>query len=341
MWSSSFRICSLALSICLFFLLALLNNYLAINPVSMFTRSAHLTRDISGHLHGSGITHPSHMIRTRPPVFLEASNVLVPSEAWMHKMGPDPSVHALSSSWFTMCIVGNALLLALYVHWSRDSTASSVGTFDGASSVPWNDGLQEMQHGMFATSGQKQSGRIATQLTMLQRMPWSRWMDSFSASPWIHGSVDTNLLEIKDGPRGRGVFAIKAISNATVVGQYPGVRRSPEDFEAKNDQAEGRAQYYALMCRDGWLLDPTGADGRVVGLPAEVKLGPWSCDATLCLTNEACSDDAERVLGANCQMEEAALGVFNATTTRAIVAGEELLWDYGGAYGDRAHYDEC
>ena len=39
------------------------------------------------------------------------------------------------------------------------------------------------------------------------------------------------------------------------------MRRSLRDYLAKCDRTEGRPQAYGLMCRDGWMLDPTNSDG--------------------------------------------------------------------------------
>jgi hypothetical protein len=125
------------------------------------------------------------------------------------------------------------------------------------------------------------------------------------------------------------------------------------------------------MCRDGWVLDPTGATGVLrtgvdddsygmdddsysygaygagtatptvrLGWFGGVFLGSVSRDATMALCNEPGDvdlDSVARALAANVGVQELATGTQVVFTLRDIAEGEELLWDYGESY-NREHY---
>ena len=98
--------------------------------------------------------------------------------------------------------------------------------------------------------------------------PWvtrlMHWITSLTACGWppIRGGANASLVEIRRSHLGGcGVFARRAIERHVTMGEYPGVRRSLRDYLHKCERTEGRTQVYAVMCRDLWVLDPTGPEG--------------------------------------------------------------------------------
>ena len=98
--------------------------------------------------------------------------------------------------------------------------------------------------------------------------PWvtraMHWLTSLTACGWppLRGGANASLVEIRRSDLGGcGVFARCAIERHVTVGEYPGVRRSLRDYLHKCERTEGRTQVYAVMCRDLWVLDPTGPEG--------------------------------------------------------------------------------
>lgn len=95
------------------------------------------------------------------------------------------------------------------------------------------------------------------------RRAW-RWLECLSACGWVQGGADSSRVEVRESTKaGAGVFARTDIRRRTALGTYPGVRRSLADYCAKADRTNGRSLAYGLMCRDGWVLDPTDAGGGV------------------------------------------------------------------------------
>ena len=91
-----------------------------------------------------------------------------------------------------------------------------------------------------------------------------RWLECLSACGWVQGGADSSRVEVRESTKaGAGVFARTDITRRTALGTYPGVRRSLADYCAKADRTNGRSLAYGLMCRDGWVLDPTDAAGGV------------------------------------------------------------------------------
>ena len=91
-----------------------------------------------------------------------------------------------------------------------------------------------------------------------------RWLECLSACGWVQGGADSSRVEVRESTKaGAGVFARTDIRRRTALGTYPGVRRSLADYCAKADRTNGRSLAYGLMCRDGWVLDPTDAAGGV------------------------------------------------------------------------------
>ena len=90
-----------------------------------------------------------------------------------------------------------------------------------------------------------------------------RWFECLSACRWVQGGADHTKVEIRKSSHGAGVFAAVDIKRRTTIGNYPGVRRSLDDFTRKIARTNGRAAAYGLMCRDGWVLDPTDRNGDV------------------------------------------------------------------------------
>ena len=204
----------------------------------------------------------------------------------------------------------------------------------------------------------------------------TRWLTALTVCGWppVKGGADVSLVRVLPSTLGgSGVFARRSIGANVTVGEYPGVRRSLADYLAKCERTGGRTEVYSLMCRDGWVLDPTGASGVLgtgVGVDDDsygmdddsysygaygagtatptvrlgwfggVFLGSVSRDATMELCNEPGDvnlDSASRAEAANVGVQELATGTQVVFTLRDIAEGEELLWDYGESY-NREHY---
>ena len=92
----------------------------------------------------------------------------------------------------------------------------------------------------------------------------TRWLTALTVCGWppVKGGADVSLVRVLPSTLGgSGVFARRSIGANVTVGEYPGVRRSLADYLAKCERTGGRTEVYSLMCRDGWVLDPTGASG--------------------------------------------------------------------------------
>eukprot|EP00670_Eutreptiella_braarudii_P016215 CAMPEP_0174323040 /NCGR_PEP_ID=MMETSP0810-20121108/11492_1 /TAXON_ID=73025 ORGANISM="Eutreptiella gymnastica-like, Strain CCMP1594" /NCGR_SAMPLE_ID=MMETSP0810 /ASSEMBLY_ACC=CAM_ASM_000659 /LENGTH=345 /DNA_ID=CAMNT_0015435235 /DNA_START=20 /DNA_END=1057 /DNA_ORIENTATION=- len=242
-----------------------------------------------------------------------------------------PRPHPVPAQPQPLLVAGVALAAGLIVRWLRARIAA-----------PDSNRLQSgttAACAMFGAGGYKSDGRRPLTLyDYLTRTPWRRWLRALRASAWLHGAADTELIGARAVTHGRGVFARRTIVSGTVLGYYPGVRRPPWEAMDKTLGTEGRSQFYFIMCRDGWLLDPTDAGGYLLTDPAAVWYGPFRRNAMLALINEASADPVARSDGANCEVEEMATGVFEVRATRTIEAAEEVLIDYGETYGSRDHY---
>lgn len=208
------------------------------------------------------------------------------------------------------------------------------------------------------------------EMSLVQRS--LRWVRCLTRCRPVKGAANTKLLEVRASEYGAGVFAKVDIRANTSVGVYPGVRRSFQDYLAKCERTDNRPQCYAIMCRDGWVLDPTNDDGSIAFRAmnrfdfvrqetAEVRRGVYQggdsdptvslfgampglfyADATLALANEPDSvegqaEELDRAQRANIGITELDTGNQVVHTLKDITAGEELLWDYGSSY-DRSHY---
>ena len=126
----------------------------------------------------------------------------------------------------------------------------------------------------------------------------------------------------------RGVFAKCPISEGTVLGYYPGVKRSTPHMIRKISR-HPRAKAYAYCTEHGWYLDPSDSQGN----PVEGKL--WGiADTTMAFVNEPPPGS-----GTNVSLEDGA-GRFDVVfvASREIYASEELYVDYGKFY-DRSDYN--
>ena len=194
----------------------------------------------------------------------------------------------------------------------------------------------------------------------------TRWVKCLSACAPVVGGCDFRFVEVKSSKHGAGVFAKTDIPRRTVLGNYPGVRRSLSGYTKKAERTNGKVLSYGLMCKDGWVLDPTNEFGEVgvggfeddrsessssassssstiIASPTvSLPLNIINRDATLCLANEPDGPDDEdgdllRERNANIGVKEGEIGKQAVYALRAIRKGEELLWDYGASY-NREHY---
>lgn len=124
-----------------------------------------------------------------------------------------------------------------------------------------------------------------------------------------------------------GVFVKEDISAGTVIGAYPGFKRSRADMDAKVRQWPA-AKGYVFASNAGWFLDPTDSEGRV----AVGKLW-WLADTTLAFVNEPQKGQDTNIRMADGSDELNILFV----ASRDIRSSEELLVDYGKFY-DRSQY---
>ena len=124
-----------------------------------------------------------------------------------------------------------------------------------------------------------------------------------------------------------GVFVKEHISEGTVIGAYPGFKRSRADLDAKVSKWPA-AKGYVFASNAGWFLDPTNSEGRV----AVEKL--WRlADTTLAYVNEPQKGQDTNISMADGSDELDVLFV----ASRDIGPSEELLVDYGKFY-DRSQY---
>ena len=124
-----------------------------------------------------------------------------------------------------------------------------------------------------------------------------------------------------------GVFVKEDISAGTVIGAYPGFKRSRADMDAKVEDCPN-AKGYVFASDAGWFLDPTDSEGRV----AVGKLW-WLADTTLAFVNEPQKGQDTNISLADGSDELDVLFI----ASRDIRPSEELLVDYGKFY-DRSQY---
>jgi hypothetical protein len=156
-----------------------------------------------------------------------------------------------------------------------------------------------------------------------------------------------SLLDIRPSPlHGRGVFATQVIRRDTILGEYPGRRRSPQDMALKAYSAPQCKSYVWNLIpeqgrsstsngNDQVFLDPTDESGHPSAFP---RPGPlwFPLDVTLSFINEP---PRGYPLGCNVDVLEDlnALTVY-FKASRDIMPGEELFVDYGRIY-DRSGYN--
>ena len=128
----------------------------------------------------------------------------------------------------------------------------------------------------------------------------------------------------------RGVFAKADIPTGTVLGSYPGRRRSSSQVVQKAQYAPQTKQYVYCL-GDAVLLDPTDQHGQPSDRPSPGL--PWfSIDPSMAYVNEP-------ALGSSVNVETAD-GLDGDVVFRAVSdlrEGEELYIDYGNTY-DRSTY---
>lgn len=124
-----------------------------------------------------------------------------------------------------------------------------------------------------------------------------------------------------------GVFAKEDIHQGTVLGAYPGFKRSRQDMDEKVRQWPA-AKGYVFASDAGWFLDPTNSQGQ-----SAVRKLWWLADTTLAFVNEPQKGQDTNISMADGSDELDILFV----ASRDIRVSEELLVDYGKFY-DRSQY---
>ena len=128
----------------------------------------------------------------------------------------------------------------------------------------------------------------------------------------------------------RGVFAKADIPEGTVLGSYPGRRRSSSQVVQKAQYAPQTKQYVYNL-GDAVHLDPTDQHGQPSDRPSPGL--PWfSIDPSMAYVNEPARGSSVNV--------ETADGLDGDVVFRAVSdlrKGEELYIDYGSTY-DRSSY---
>lgn len=129
----------------------------------------------------------------------------------------------------------------------------------------------------------------------------------------------------------RGVFTRTDIPTGTILGSYPGRRRSSSQVVQKTQYAPGTKQY-VYHFRDALYLDPTDQHGQPSHKPSPGL--PWfSIDPSMAFVNEPSLGSSVNV--------EITDGLDGDVVFRAVAdlrKGEELYIDYGTAY-DRSSYE--
>ena len=128
----------------------------------------------------------------------------------------------------------------------------------------------------------------------------------------------------------RGVFAKAGIPTGTILGSYPGRRRSSSQVLQKAQHAPQTKQYVYHL-RDTVYLDPTDQRGQPSDKPSPGL--PWfSIDPSMAYVNEPS-------LGSSVSVETVD-GLDGDVVFRAVAdlrKGDELYIDYGTLY-DRSSY---
>lgn len=159
------------------------------------------------------------------------------------------------------------------------------------------------------------------------------------ASPYIARGLLNPSIALRIGTSnvpnaGRGVFADADLPAATVLGAYPGMLRTPADYEQKRLAAPA-ASSYCWVLDDSSALDPTDEQGVLLEPLPRLAFGKaltlGAVSTTLALINEP-------ALGMDVNVVTAQSGsILTFSTGRDIARGEELFLDYGPLY-DRSAY---
>lgn len=168
-------------------------------------------------------------------------------------------------------------------------------------------------------------GWCKTQLVEVQILAKSTDPDAV----WTFAQEETRM-HLQAGPsaiHNLGVFAKEDISRGTVIGAYPGFKRSRQDMDAKVREWPA-AKGYVFASDAGWFLDPTDFQGQ-----ASVTKLWWFADTTLAFVNEPQKGQDTNICMADGSDELDILFV----ASRDIQMKEELLVDYGKFY-DRSQY---
>ena len=128
----------------------------------------------------------------------------------------------------------------------------------------------------------------------------------------------------------RGVFTRADVPVGTILGSYPGRRRSSSEVLRKAQRAPDTKQY-VFHLSDALYLDPTDEQGQPSKRPSPGL--PWfSIDPSMAYVNEPSAGTS-----VNVELTDGLDGdvVFQAASD--LRQGEELCIDYGSAY-DRSSY---
>mmetsp|Transcript_4470 Transcript_4470/g.16767 ORF Transcript_4470/g.16767 Transcript_4470/m.16767 type:complete len:309 (-) Transcript_4470:150-1076(-) len=150
----------------------------------------------------------------------------------------------------------------------RDSDGGRVRSLNDLASLDDDDDAERPGAYAFVNRDGSYNNSIDNLLDEQESAPWvtraMHWLTALTACGWppLKGGANASLVEIRRSDLGGcGVFARRAIERHVTVGEYPGVRRSLRDYLDKCERTEGRTQVYGVMCRDLWVLDPTGPEG--------------------------------------------------------------------------------
>ena len=152
---------------------------------------------------------------------------------------------------------------------------------------------------------------------------------------WLDTSIPLRIGPSNVPGAGRGLFAAGNIAAYTTLGAYPGVLRTPAQYEEKRLNCPQTSSYcWVLEEGQGGVLDPTDERGVLLEPLPRLALGGFTLGAvptTLALINEP-------GLGFDVNVATEQRGSeMLFSTSRDVEAGEELFLDYGRLY-DRSSY---
>ena len=129
----------------------------------------------------------------------------------------------------------------------------------------------------------------------------------------------------------RGVFAKADLPKGTILGAYPGRRRSSAEIMRKVQYAPDTRQYIFHLGQ-ALYLDPTDQEGQPSRYPSPGL--PWlSIDPSMAYVNEPATSSSN----VNLEIVDGLDGDVMFRAAQELKKGEELYIDYGRLY-DRSTY---